>query len=200
MGDEYTPTTRTYGHGSITFTHYPSSQRIAVVQTGENAVMDTSDLYRFMEDAGLLASVERAAAEKALEGAAEDVEGIKNAARDGMNKFGPYPWHAAEGVADWLRARAVAAWLKGQGDTNHQNTVRYENLDPEVEKSFRIVQGVLGGLDSGEIVSEPAISALAAEVSTDLSTLTDYLRENRIRITYLNPNSGTAHERLDGSA
>ena len=54
---KYTPTTRTYGHGSITFTHYPSSQRIAVVQTGENAVMDTSDLYRFMEDAGLLTQV-----------------------------------------------------------------------------------------------------------------------------------------------
>ena len=54
---EYMPTTRTYGHGSITFTHYPSSQRIAVLQTGENAVMDTSDLYRFMEDAGLLAQV-----------------------------------------------------------------------------------------------------------------------------------------------
>ena len=57
-------------------------------------------------------------------------------------------------------------------------------LDPEVEKAFRIVQGVLRGLDSGEIVSEPAISALAAEVSTDLNTLTDYLREHHIRITY----------------
>lgn len=55
----------------------------------------------------MIAEVERAAAERALEGAAEDVEGIKNAARDGMNKFGPYPWHAAEGVADWLRARAA---------------------------------------------------------------------------------------------
>ena len=37
---------------------------------------------------------------------------------------------------------------------------------------------------SREIVSEPAISALAAEVSTDLNTLTDYLREHHIRITY----------------
>ena len=81
-------------------------------------------------------------------------------------------------------AALVAAWLKGQCDTTHQNTVRYENLDPEVEKAFRIVQGVLRGLDSGEIVSEPAISALAAEVSTDLNTLTDYLREHHIRITY----------------
>lgn len=62
---DYTPRTRTYGHGSITLTHYPSSQRIAVDQTGENAVMDASDLYRFMEEVGLLAEVERAAAEKA---------------------------------------------------------------------------------------------------------------------------------------
>ena len=97
-------------------------------------------------------------------------------------------------------ARAVAAWLKGQGDTTHQNTVRYENLDPEVEKAFRIVQGVLGGLDTGVIVSEPAISALAAEVSTDLNTLTDYLQGKHIRINYLNLTSGTAHARLDSSA
>lgn len=52
MTDE--PITRVYGHGGITLTHYPSSGRVAVVQTGTNAVMDTYELYRFMEDAGLL--------------------------------------------------------------------------------------------------------------------------------------------------
>ena len=59
-----------------------------------------------------------------------------------------------------------------------------EFLDPEIEKAFRVVQDVLGGLDTGVIVSEPSISALAAEVSADLTALTDYLREHHIRITY----------------
>ena len=120
-------------------------------------------------------------------------EQIERAARairaDYVQRYPEEPpvYHAGAGQPVWrhmARAALVAAWLKGQCDTTHQNTVRYENLDPEVEKAFRIVQGVLRGLDSGEIVSEPAISALAAEVSTDLNTLTDYLREHHIRITY----------------
>ena len=46
-------TERTYGHGSITLTHYRSSGRIGVVQRGENSVMDVADLLVFLQDSGL---------------------------------------------------------------------------------------------------------------------------------------------------
>ena len=46
-------TERTYGHGSITLTHYRSSGRIGVVQRGENSVMDVTDLLVFLQDSGL---------------------------------------------------------------------------------------------------------------------------------------------------
>ena len=46
-------TERTYGHGSITLTHYRSSGRIGVVQRGENSVMDVTDLLMFLQDSGL---------------------------------------------------------------------------------------------------------------------------------------------------
>lgn len=50
---EPAPVTRTYGHGCIGLTYYPSSQRIGVVQTGTNAVMDTSDLLEFVAEMGV---------------------------------------------------------------------------------------------------------------------------------------------------
>ena len=53
---EYTPTERTYGHGSITLTHYPSSGRVGVVQRGTNAVMDEYELMQFLRESGLLAA------------------------------------------------------------------------------------------------------------------------------------------------
>ena len=46
-------TERTYGHGSITLTHYRSSGRIGVVQRGENSVMDVTDMLVFLQDSGL---------------------------------------------------------------------------------------------------------------------------------------------------
>lgn len=71
MTDE--PITRIYGHGSITLTHYPSSRRVAVVQTGTNAVMDTSDLYRFMEDTGLLNKIRAEAWDEGFDAGEADV-------------------------------------------------------------------------------------------------------------------------------
>ncbi len=56
---EYTPTTGTFGHGCIVLTHYPSSQRVGVVQTGQNAVMDSWELVEFVREAGLLAAHDR---------------------------------------------------------------------------------------------------------------------------------------------
>ena len=140
-----------------------------------------ADVVKDLRANGLLS--EGAPSEEQIERAARAIRA------DYVQRYPEEPpvYHAGAGQPVWrhmARAALVAAWLKGQCDTTHQNTVRYENLDPEVEKAFRIVQGVLRGLDSGEIVSEPAISALAAEVSTDLNTLTDYLREHHIRITY----------------
>ena len=64
--NEYTPTERKYGHGCITFTHYPSSQRVAVVQVGTNAVMDSWEFVEFAKESGLLAEHDREVAEKAL--------------------------------------------------------------------------------------------------------------------------------------
>ncbi|TSD68114.1 hypothetical protein [Aeromicrobium piscarium] len=55
-GQEYTPTERTYGHGSITLTHYPSSGRVGVVQRGTNAVMDVYELMQFLRESGVLAA------------------------------------------------------------------------------------------------------------------------------------------------
>lgn len=53
---EYTPTTETFGHGSITLTYYPSSDRIGVEQIGVNSVMDSWELVRFVRELGLLAA------------------------------------------------------------------------------------------------------------------------------------------------
>lgn len=61
----YTPTTRVYGHGCITLTHYPSSGRLGVVQVGTNAVMDSWELVEFAREAGLLTERDRQVAERA---------------------------------------------------------------------------------------------------------------------------------------
>ena len=49
MNADQTPITRTYGHGGITLTAYPSSGRVGVEVRAENAVMDYSDFLDFAD-------------------------------------------------------------------------------------------------------------------------------------------------------
>lgn len=62
---EYTPRTTTFGHGSIALTHYPSSERVGVVQVGSNAVMDASEFVEFAASTGMLSEHDRQVAERA---------------------------------------------------------------------------------------------------------------------------------------
>lgn len=75
---EYTPTIHVCGRGSITLTSYPSSERIGVVQIGENAVMDAWELVEFVRETGLLADhdrqVEIAVIEKLLDETTDLIE------------------------------------------------------------------------------------------------------------------------------
>ena len=75
------------------------------VERASARYLGTARFYAWLAE--YTAGVVREAEARALEEAGGDVEGIKNAARNGMNEFGPYPWHAAEGVSAWLRARAA---------------------------------------------------------------------------------------------
>lgn len=64
---EYTPRTTTFGHSSIDLTHYPSSERVGVVQVGSNAVMDASEFVEFAASTGMLSEHDRLVAERAWE-------------------------------------------------------------------------------------------------------------------------------------
>ena len=55
---------------------------------------------------GAVSEIERAAAARALDRVGQDSR-LTDAARDGMNQHGPFPWCAAEGVGEFLRARAA---------------------------------------------------------------------------------------------
>lgn len=49
MSADLTPVVGRYGHGGIKLTAYPSSGRISVVVTAENAVMDWWELFGFVD-------------------------------------------------------------------------------------------------------------------------------------------------------
>ena len=98
-------TERTYGHGSITLTHYRSSGRIGVVQRGENSVMDVTDLLVFLQDSGLDEDLSRAAVPDAATGELDKVtlDRLQELAEErGYDKGFAAGWKSGGRTADLL--------------------------------------------------------------------------------------------------
>lgn len=120
-------TERTYGHGSITLTHYRSSGRIGVVQRGENSVMDVADLLVFLQDSGL----DEVFSHATVPDAATDAREYLHAKCDCVPDLGPAHCHlcSADGSpVEWANCVAV------QQVTDAPETVEVAFKTVEVER------------------------------------------------------------------
>ncbi len=114
-------TERTYGHGSITLTHYRSSGRIGVVQRGENSVMDVTDLLVFLQDSGLDEDFSRATVPDAATEIAQAKSDLKTVAEVSRATFDKLKAERDAAVAVIERVQAAVS--------GHPECVRYEDGD-----------------------------------------------------------------------
>ena len=97
---EYTPTPNEARADFITL----RTRNFDAYQVGRSLTSE-QEFYGAQYDR-MIAAIEREAAARALDRVGQDSR-LTDAARDGMNQHGPFPWCAAEGVGEFLRARAA---------------------------------------------------------------------------------------------